>query len=705
MKTCLSFLVLIISVTFLSAQNYQTISGQLINQKTGEAVSYANIGIPERGIGTTSNDQGFFTFKVPNYYSNSTLIVSVIGYNTFRRPLKDFTSDVLIELEPTAYNLDEIQIVDESAVENIIRKAVARIPQNYPTYPTTVLGFYRESRTDSLDKHVYLAEGVLNIHKGSYKSTKEGMVSLVQGRKINLKNPLDTTIRGGFSSGHMAAHRFDIVKNREDFLDEGFFPAYKYWIETITTYNGREVYVIGFDKDPNATEINSRRDKKTSIIDKLFGGSKSSRLEARLKGKVYIEKDSYAFIRAEFEVTNEGLRKFNDYPLYAGRWTFNKYIVNYQQVEGKWYFSDALREGGRKSGGVYSNEIKITEIETKKGKPLPYLDRLSRGQEFVDMTGSYNENFWESYNTMPMSEKLSESMQQFKNDEKARQVFAPERMQEIQKLRDSISIAERIAKAEKEAKEKEELFDPESVTFGEPGLIKKRKRKIRLETMLGIGTHLLETPETQLGISYLNDEKDQALVNISNTINDRDFEVVYGTGLNIVLNDRWFLRFDGARDFGRTIYRESASGIGAQFNLSRQRPVLLKFAVQHSRTRYARILGIAENINDNSVIANKNFNSKNIRVFYGSRTQSLKLSGELAVEHNRNREIYFRASYHLPYAQKQEAHFREQSFFFRKRVRIPIDNNRLVVNSNDKPFSASLSEVSNLQLTIGYVFK
>ena len=122
-------------------------------------------------------------------------------------------------------------------------------------YPTTNLGFYREAKTNDSLRYVYLAEGVLNIYKYSYNKQKEGSVSLVQGRRINLENPLDTIIRGGLSSGHMAAHRFDFVQNREDFINEKYFPVYKYWIESITSYNDRPVYIIGFGEDPDASEI------------------------------------------------------------------------------------------------------------------------------------------------------------------------------------------------------------------------------------------------------------------------------------------------------------------------------------------------------------------------------------------------------------------------------------------------------------------
>jgi hypothetical protein len=223
--------------------------------------------------------------------------------------------------------------------------------------------------------------------------------------------------------------------------------------------------------------------------------------------------------------------------------------------------------------------------------------------------------------------------------------------------------------------------------------------------MFGLGAHLINTQEKQMGISFLNNEGTQALLSVDNTFKPREFEALYTTGMNIVINDRWFLRFNGSRDFGRTIYRESASGVGVQFNLSRQRPILLKFSAQHSRIRYARILGVADNNEGNITIGTKNFNSDKVRTYYGSRTNNLKLTGEFAIELNRKKEIYVRGSYYLPYSQKQHVYFRETSFFFKKRERLSVDSNRLLVTSNDSPFNGSLFEGSTIQLTIGYVLK
>ena len=238
-----------------------TLRGKVIDQATKEPLAFAHIGIPKIGIGTTTSEKGEFEFKVPANVFEEELTVSFLGYKSFAKKVKHLRNPSTIELVQTNEGLLEVEVLGSAAVENIVRKAVKRIPKNYPTNGHTNLAFYRESRTNDDSTHIYLAEGVLNVYKKSYKSSKEGQVSLVQGRKINLANPLDTTIQRGFTSGHMAPHRFDFVYNREDFLQEDFFPVYDYWIESMTTYNGKPVYIIGFNKDYNAPDKYGKKGK------------------------------------------------------------------------------------------------------------------------------------------------------------------------------------------------------------------------------------------------------------------------------------------------------------------------------------------------------------------------------------------------------------------------------------------------------------
>ncbi|MCB0551375.1 MAG: carboxypeptidase-like regulatory domain-containing protein, partial [Phaeodactylibacter sp.] len=433
------------------------ITGKVQDADNGKALAYAHVGIPEKGIGTVTGEDGSFTLKVPQSYSQSKLSVSFIGYATYERPLSALQSPATIRIKAVPASLQEVVVMDERAVEDIIRRAVRRIPDNYPDNATSVTGFYRESRTNAVQEYLYMAEGVLDIYKTSYRNTKEGQVGLIQGRKIILSAE-EVDQHSGFSSGHMAAHRFDFVKNREDFIDESYFDDYKYWIETVTFYEGKPVYVIGFNR--------------------AEGG------KGRMKGSIYIDTLSYAFLRAQFEILPEGLRKIDDYPLYAGNWNANRYTVNYRKVEDKWYFSNALREGVYRDGGLYSNEIAITEIQAGRGKPVPYLGRLNRGDEFLEITGTYDEDFWKNYNTTPLSTGLQQTVVQMRNQEKATEVFDSLFIARLQTRRDSILRA---------TSDGTEFMG--KVT---PSMDKPDGFKWRFQTMVGLGSHFLETPAANM---------------------------------------------------------------------------------------------------------------------------------------------------------------------------------------------------------------
>lgn len=701
----------------LSAQDFYTITGEIYNQKTKTPIAYAHVGIPERGIGTTSGDDGKFVLRVPRQYASSTLVISYIGYKNYSKAIDKIPTPFRVYLEQSVNELMEVVVMGEDAIENIIRRAVKNIPKNYPTHGTTALGFYRESRTDSSLNYIYLAEGVLNIYKNTYKKKKEGMVSLIQGRKINLRDPLDTIVRSGFSSGHMAAHRFDFVKNREDFIEEKYFPVYKYWIESMTTYNDRPVYVIAFAKDEagpdSAGEIEDESVRGSSGFSILgIGRKKKKSIKARMEGKIYIDQESYAFLRAEFFVTKEGLRKRSDYPLYSGSWRGNSYVVNYRQVGKKWYFSDALREGIYRNKGVYTNEIKITEINTEKTKPLPYLERMRPNREFARMTGYYDEHFWDNYNVTPLSAELAESVQQMKNTQKASEVFDKEYQARLRAQRDSIQRIE-AKRIYAEINTEEEIDDEKLEQFilqqmSEPGLRRGRVRRQfnRFAMSLGLGTHVLKTGPQSLEMIYLtDDDSPETILTLHDSFPVRNFEVVANWDMDFFLRKNYFIRFGGSFDFYNSIYRDISLGLGAQYNLSKQRPVFFKMLAQVNSFKYARKVGQVKNEYGKFRFDDKKYKADRINLYYGSRTFNLKLSAEISVELDPSREFYIRGTYHLPFARRQEVWMWERRELFRKKRRTPASNDRLVITEDGLPFNDQIMPESSFSIAIGYLFK
>jgi hypothetical protein len=692
-----------------------TLRGKVIDQATKEPLAFAHIGIPKIGIGTTTSEKGEFEFKVPPNVFEEELTVSYLGYKSYAKKVKYLRNPSTIKLVQTNEGLLEVEVLGPAAVENIIRKAVKRIPKNYPTNGHTNLAFYRESRTKDDSTHIYLAEGVLNVYKKSYKSSKEGQVSLVQGRKINLANPLDTTIQQGFTSGHMAPHRFDFVYNREDFLQEDFFPVYDYWIESMTTYNGKPVYIIGFNKDYNAPDQSEKEEKNVEKGKSERSGwswswksKRPKKITARMKGRIYIEKGSYAIIKGEFEITPEGLKKYNNYPLYSGNWKGNSYVVNYQKLGDKWYFSDAFRKGLYGGGGIYTNEVKITQINPAKSSPLPYLERMSRNQRFTKMTGSYDPDFWANYNTTPMSEGLAASMEQLKNADVARKALDPVYLAELQLRRDSIQYVKRQQEAAKEEKELDfDMGEMKNATIINRRRKKKRKKDFnRFSFHTGLGTHLISSGGQQMGVTLLTDgDPKENIFNISEEMKSRNFEIIGNLGFDIYVRRNLFVRLNTAFDFANSRYKERSAGLGFSMNLSKQRPFFLRAVAEYSNFKYYRKIGIADNDFGKFKIEGEKFKANNIKVNYGSRTHNLKLTAELAIELNPAREFYLRGTYFMPFSRRQDIWMQERKELFRKKTGVEVNDSRVLVTQNDVPFDGQILPDETFSITFGWVFK
>ena len=725
MKAFLTALLALCTCSLFS--QYTAVRGRVLDAATGRPLAYVNVGIPERGIGTATNDDGSFLLKVPARYSNSTLQASFIGYRTFRQPVNIINKVLRIELQPVAEQLNTVTITPGQG-RDIVRRAIAAIPRNYSRTATGGTAFYRESLIGKDGAYNYLAEGVLRVYKTRYKSEKEGTVSLIEGRMLNLRNPLDTNVSSGFTSGHMAVHRFDIVKNRLEFLDEFLLPYYHYEVTDVTYYNDRPVYVIAFGPGAKSGLVGEervnvqlerdddrfkskpkKRGRRGGLLGAILRGenynSQDRRYErmARYTGKVYIDTDSYAVLRAEFETTPEGIKKYNDYPFYSGSWRGNYYVVNYRQLGDTWYFSDALREGTHKSGRIYSNDVRMTEFAEGTAQPIPYLERMNRRSQFVDQTGSYDEDFWQDYNVLPLDKALSESVLQFRAASEAADALRPERMAALRELRDSVALVELQARIA-DTLERRSL---DSLVLNEPEFIPSRKKERPGPNLqLGLGVHAMRSHTAPVRFRYLSEDLQHPLIDVTEGLDERPGEITWSWNGTYYYGRRTFFRYLVHQEFGDAIYEHQELSTGLSFNVSKQRPVYLRPAVAVGRLRYARLLDQVDNPVDEFEVDGDDFNSNRINLYYGQRQHTAGASLEWAIELYPDRELFVRGSYHYAFDHRPQAWFWERGGLFRKKTRIDLDDTaRLLVTQNDRAFSRSLLDAGTWMVTVGLTFK
>lgn len=84
--------------------------GRLVDASTNLPVEFANIGIVGKGIGTVSNENGEYSFSVPDSLLNETLKISMIGYKSESLRVKEFQKQSEIKLSQSATVLNEVAI-------------------------------------------------------------------------------------------------------------------------------------------------------------------------------------------------------------------------------------------------------------------------------------------------------------------------------------------------------------------------------------------------------------------------------------------------------------------------------------------------------------------------------------------------------------------------------------------------------------------
>lgn len=265
------FVFLVLSPGF--AQQFIHIKGAIENADHRDAVPFAHVGICNKAIGTVSNEDGMFEFKIPPYLSNDTLCVSAIGFRTYRRAISSIPDiqNMKIMLEPQNTVLQEVIISDDKITgRRVVEKAISRIFNNYPLKPFILEGYYRDYVKRNYEYDALLEAAIRVQDMGYRKFDTKTRVELVQMRyqesyaevydKYLHKDENDTLkeVLAGVSTEFFANEFYNMryhnpVRNQYETLPfVGVFnnfahSNYDFKIAYYTYVDDEEVYVIHFE--------------------------------------------------------------------------------------------------------------------------------------------------------------------------------------------------------------------------------------------------------------------------------------------------------------------------------------------------------------------------------------------------------------------------------------------------------------------------
>jgi hypothetical protein len=409
MKTRMYFLfgylmtaLLLLSSYPLQAQeegNYFIVSGTVKDKQTKKKLEYVNISVPGTNVGTITNSDGEFTIKVQDSLQAKVVEISHIGYYNYRIALTgNDMVDENVMLTQNANVLEEV-VVRAHDPRMLVEEAMNRIGKNYSEKPTLLTGFYRETAQKG-KRYINISEAIIDVYKTPYdEDASRDRVQIFKGRALLSQKASDTLIVKLLGGPNLSLY-VDIVKNPDILLDKTTLGYFSFRMEESVVMDNRPQYVISFQPQailPYALHF----------------------------GKLYIDKESLAFTRAEFNLNMEDRDKATSAILKkkpAGlrfRPVEVSFLVTYKQVNGKSYLNYIRNEVRFKcdwkrrlfsTNYAMVSEMVVTDSKDQAVNAIPYKMSFKSSQSLSDKVSDFrDENFWGSYNIIEPTESLEKA--------------------------------------------------------------------------------------------------------------------------------------------------------------------------------------------------------------------------------------------------------------------------------------------------------
>lgn len=331
LNRCLATVIVIVSLAMnfahLSAASIQSgdsldfisVRGYVISSENQEPVVFASVFMDSLNIGTVSNSEGRFLFKIPVSYKHLPIVISSLGYKKKYIYLSDLPDELnKIILVPSIIPIEEVTIkrIDPLALMDLV---VRNIGVNYSQDPVAMTGFYREAIKKNRN-YILVGEAVLDIYKASYKKLSDfDRIQIHKGRKSQNIQKSDTILMK-FQGGANLISSLDFVKNPGIILSRENFQFYNYTLNGIVDIGGRDAYLVRFT---------AKKDSPYHIHE----------------GNFYIDVITYAIVNLEIEVSKDKYEEAIKVLIRKKPFGFDirlqdaKYLITYRMIENIWYIN------------------------------------------------------------------------------------------------------------------------------------------------------------------------------------------------------------------------------------------------------------------------------------------------------------------------------------------------------------------------------
>jgi hypothetical protein len=386
---------LIIFLCFFStvaAAQRLTVSAAVVDKETREALVFASVGITGRAIGTISNLQGEFDFHFPAEYRNEVITISILGYKSFEAPAWTLIDKpgLIIEMEKTVLTLPEVVVKDSLTGGEVLRIALEKVQQNYPSEPYMMDGFYRDIKKVG-GVYISLLEAATKIYDEDYKAPRNKFKLRERVALMEVRRSLgyENKFTAYFEQDNLLEELLlqNSIKYRQFPEEQIFFDSL--YRDKDSYYNGHDVYVLAHSTDYNL--------------------------------KIFVDKTNFGIIHLEFEskATTDVTKRRG----LISRFVYLKRTVDFRMFKGKLYLNYISLDSKINWYDINTDELKfetelfqnllINEIESETTERIGTTEKMrSYGLQYQDLP--YNKDFWDNYNVIkesPLDRKIVEDLE------------------------------------------------------------------------------------------------------------------------------------------------------------------------------------------------------------------------------------------------------------------------------------------------------
>jgi hypothetical protein len=174
------YMLVLLCLVSISVSSQIEIKNKIVDFATFAPLQSASVYVKNTTIGTITNTDGRFLLSIPKRYANDTLVISSIGYKSFKSLVSSFDSSIDIFLEEDIASLDEILLIAETRPttgNDIVLRAIERLPMTLPDSSYIQKGFLRHKERNS-SEYKWLVESAITLYDSSYDAGSKNTLRL-----------------------------------------------------------------------------------------------------------------------------------------------------------------------------------------------------------------------------------------------------------------------------------------------------------------------------------------------------------------------------------------------------------------------------------------------------------------------------------------------------------------------------------------------